>query len=78
MSQSLHDLLKKNIKKMISGIGTNEKSNIYSLIIEEIEKIIINLVLQETQYNYFRAAKILGISRSTLYRKIETLGIRKL
>ena len=63
---------------MISGIGTNEKSNIYSLIIEEIEKIIINLVLQETQYNYFRAAKILGISTSTLYRKIETLGIRKL
>ena len=77
MSSSLHELLKKNIKKMISGIGTNEQGNIYPLIMQEIEKSIIKLVLEETKYNYFKAAKILGISRSTLYRKIEALDIHK-
>ena len=75
MSLSLHELLKRDVKKMISGIGPNEQGNIYPLIMQEIERSIINIVLEETKCNYLRAAKVLGISRSTLYRKIEVLNI---
>lgn len=72
---SLHDLLKHDVQKMIGGVGRNEKGNIYPLIIQEVEKSIIEITLQETKNNYFRAARMLGISRSRLYRKIQKLGI---
>ncbi|WP_053954924.1 sigma-54-dependent Fis family transcriptional regulator [Inediibacterium massiliense] len=41
------------------------------LSLEEIEKIAITKTLQEVDGNMVRASKILGIGRSTLYRKIE-------
>lgn len=72
---SLHDFIKREVKKMVIGIGPKGQGNIYPLVMEEVEKTIIELVLQETDSNYFAAAKILGISRSTLYRRIEALKI---
>ena len=73
---SLHDILKKNVKQMVSAIGTNQKGNIHPLIMQEVESSLISVVLDETKHNYFVAAKILGISRSTLYRKLELLGLQ--
>ena len=75
MSLSLQDLLKKEIKRMVIGIGTNSKGNIFPLITQEVESTIIKLVLEETNFNYFQTAKLLGISRSTLYRKVYSYKI---
>ncbi len=77
MPLSLYELLKRDVKKMVIGIGNNEKGNIYPLIMQEVEKYLIEVVLEEKNHNYFRAAKILGISRSTLYKKIGLLNISK-
>lgn len=72
---TLYDLLEREIKRMAAGIGYNNKGNIHPLIMHEIEKYIIQIVLEETHHNYLAASKMLGIGRSTLYRKIEALGI---
>ncbi len=72
---SLYELLKRDVLKMVNSVEHNKKGNIYPLVMQEIEKYLIALVLTETKNNYFRAAKVLGISRSTLYRKIEVLNI---
>ena len=72
---SLYDFLKRDVQKMIGGMGRNEKGNIFPLIIQEVEKYIIEIALQETKNNYFRTARMLGISRSRLYRKIQKFGI---
>jgi DNA-binding protein Fis len=72
---TLYELLNREIKRMAAGIGYQNKGNIHPLIMNEIEKYIIQIVLQETHYNYLAASKMLGIGRSTLYRKIEILGI---
>jgi DNA-binding protein Fis len=72
---SLHELLKSDVKKMISGIGRNQKGNIHPLIIQELEKSLIEIVLEETGHNLLSASRILGIGRSTLYRKIKKFKI---
>ena len=77
MSLSLHDLLKREIKKMVAGVGMHGRGNIYPLIMNEVERSIIELVLQETNFNYLLASRIMGISRSTLYRRIAHLNIQK-
>jgi len=43
--------------------------------VEAYEKIHIENVLREVDGDRTRAAKILGVSRSSLYRKIDKFGI---
>jgi|WetSurMetagenome_2_1015567.scaffolds.fasta_scaffold62598_1 two-component system, NtrC family, nitrogen regulation response regulator GlnG len=72
---ALYELLHQQIKRMITGIGRNNRGNIHPLVMHEIEKYIINIVLEETNHNYVVASKMLGIGRSTLYRKIKEFGL---
>ena len=60
---------------MIIGIGLNNAGNIYLLIMEEVERSVLEIVLQETRFNLVKTAKLLGISRATLYRRIKVFGI---
>lgn len=77
MANSLYDFLRKEIQRMMLGIGLKNKGNIYPLIVEETERSIIKIVLEETNGNFLATAKMLGISRSTLYRKIQALKIEQ-
>jgi len=78
MSNSIYDFVSKKVQRMVESYCNDEKGNIYPLIVNEVERCVISSVLKETKGNYFRAAKSLGISRSTLYRKIKNLGIEDL
>ena len=77
MAVSLYDFLRREINKMVSSLGRHERGNIHPLVMNEIERYVITLVLEKTKNNYLRASRALGISRSTLYRRIEVLGIEK-
>jgi DNA-binding NtrC family response regulator len=46
-------------------------------LLSENEKQIVVEVLEKTKYNIKRAAELLGISRTTLYSKIEKHGLKK-
>ncbi|MCA9165965.1 MAG: helix-turn-helix domain-containing protein, partial [Planctomycetales bacterium] len=48
-----------------------------SLRIDHWEQRLIREALQRTEGNVPEAAKLLGISRATLYRKIDEYGIKK-
>ena len=43
--------------------------------LKEIEIEAINKTLKHTGYNMTKASKILGVSRMTLYRKVESYGL---
>jgi len=54
----------------------NEKNGIlYKSILEAIEKPLIEQVLDKTDGNQLKAARILGLNRNTLRTKIKKLGI---
>jgi len=73
--QPLTDFFKVAVRKMVRSVGQSESGNIYPLLISQVEKSLIEIVLEEQAYNYFHTARILGIGRSTLYRKMEILQI---
>jgi DNA-binding protein Fis len=56
---------------MSAKIGT-----VYKIVVETIEKPLIEKALERTFGNQIKAAKILGINRNTLRAKIHKLGIR--
>ncbi len=69
------DLPEKIREKTASRIS--EKSSLVGLTLEELEKRYILQVLDETGWNKNKAAQILGIDPSTLYRKLQRYGLSK-
>jgi len=55
--------------------GPERRKNVELLTLEEIEKRHIEKVLEITAGNRPKAAKILGVNVSTVYRKIEKYGL---
>jgi DNA-binding NtrC family response regulator len=55
--------------------GTEPMNNL-RIAVQSYEKSHIENVLKETAGDKTRAAELLGVSRSSLYRKMESLGIR--
>ena len=48
---------------------------IYHVILSEIERFLLQVILDETDGNQLRTADLLGINRNTLRKKIRTLGV---
>lgn len=69
--------VKHHIKKFFE---TQDKdflsTNVYKYVMEEVEKPLIEVVLEVTKGNQLQAAKILGLNRNTLRKKITELKIR--
>jgi Fis family transcriptional regulator len=49
--------------------------NLYDMVINEVERPLLETVLQHARGNQSRAAKILGINRSTLRKKLDQYGL---
>ena len=52
-----------------------EISGLYNIVIEQVEKPLIELTLSNCRGNQVRAAQLLGINRNTLKKKIDTYKI---
>jgi two-component system nitrogen regulation response regulator GlnG len=50
--------------------------NLYSTVLREIEEPLINMTLRATRGNQIKAAKVLGLNRNTLRKKIKDLDLQ--
>ncbi len=71
----LEDFVERKLKDFVKKIHASRSSNLYALLLKEIEKPLINLTLKETKGNQVKAAAILGLNRNTLRKKIKELKI---
>ncbi|MBM4210920.1 MAG: Fis family transcriptional regulator [Gammaproteobacteria bacterium] len=75
MPTSLHKAINQAVAQYIQLQGTTFSTSLYQDIINQVERQLIEIVLNKTQGNKSKAAKILGISRVTLIKKINFLVI---
>ena len=68
----LTDLVTETVR---SALTAPEPKEIYRLLLEQVEKPLVETVLRHTEGNQIRAAALLGINRNTLRKKIADLGI---
>ncbi|HIG07807.1 MAG: helix-turn-helix domain-containing protein [Methylococcales bacterium] len=54
----------------LERLNDSESDDLYAIVIREVEKPMIEVTLEHVGHNQSKAAKILGISRSTLRKKI--------
>ncbi len=69
------ELLEKRLADFVKKISASEGKNLYDLLIQEVEKPLIKLVLDETKGNQVQASQLLGMHRNTLRKKMKELQI---
>lgn len=73
---SLEEIIQSKLEDYFQRTRGVHLDNLYSLIIERVERPLIELTLKATRGNQIRAAQILGINRNTLRKKITNLHIK--
>ena len=73
---SFENFLEEKLSDLVDRMGGLEVGDIYSMVVQRVEKPLITLVLKKTEGNQVRAANLLGINRNTLRKKIKELGIK--
>jgi two-component system, NtrC family, nitrogen regulation response regulator GlnG len=68
---SVKEFLEDKLNGFLKEMKKLEKANLYDTVVSEVEKALISIVLNETGGNQVAAAKILGINRNTLSKKIK-------
>jgi len=75
--KSFLSLIDKHLSKFFADHEhTIPESGLYKRIMSEVEAILIINTLKATKDNRSKAAKILGLNRNTLHKKIQELGIK--
>jgi two-component system, NtrC family, nitrogen regulation response regulator GlnG len=72
---SLETLITNKLRSALSQMEVQELDNFYEMVLHQMERPLINIVLEKTRGNQLRTAEILGINRTTLRKKIKILGI---
>ncbi|GAB5046039.1 AAA-type ATPase lid domain-containing protein [Thermodesulfovibrio sp. TK110] len=68
---SIKNFLELKIGNFLKDFANIENSNLYETVIQEVEKALLILAINETGGNQVKAAKILGINRNTLNKKLK-------
>ncbi len=74
-NKSLEAVVAQKLENSLAQMKLQEMDNLYEMVLHQIERPLINIVLQKTRGNQIRTAEILGINRNTLRKKIKTLEI---
>jgi two-component system, NtrC family, nitrogen regulation response regulator GlnG len=73
------DILRRLVERKARALFLNAQAvgsgEIYHIILSEIERFLLQVILDETDGNQLRTADLLGINRNTLRKKIRTLGV---
>lgn len=66
----LHDFVRQVVTQYLQDMGNTPPEDLHDFIMTRVERPLITAVLEHTQGNQSRAAKILGITRSTLRARV--------
>lgn len=72
---TLSDHVRHCVEDYFAHLNGHASSGLYNLVLAEVEKPLLETTLKHCDYNQSKAAIILGLSRSTLRKKLELYSI---
>lgn len=69
--QTLRDNVLQALDNYFADLGELQPVNLYELVLAEIEPPLLEALLRKVRGNQSKAAKILGLSRGTLRKKLK-------
>jgi Fis family transcriptional regulator len=73
--QPLGECVRQSLATYFADLEGTEAQNLYPLVIGEIEKPLLEAVMHQARGNQSRAARMLGINRNTLRKKLTQYGL---
>lgn len=73
--QPLNESVDHALSTYFSQLGGTTPSGIYDMVMAEVEVPMLKCVLKYTRGNQSKAAKIMGLSRGTLRKKLKIYGM---
>ena len=74
-AQTLAEAVTASMERYFQQLGGHEASEIYNLVLEEVERPLFESVLNYYGGNQSNAAKALGLNRGTLRKKLRQYGL---
>ncbi len=72
---SLSDAVKNAVENYMREMGDQPISELYEMVLSEIEAPLLEAVLSHTRNNQSRSATMLGLNRGTLRKKLKKYGM---
>ncbi|TAK65218.1 helix-turn-helix domain-containing protein [Methylobacter sp.] len=67
--------VKQTVEQYFLHLNGHDAVDLHAMVIGEVEKPLLLATLEYSGYNQTKAAKALGLSRSTLRKKLEFYGL---
>ncbi len=67
--------VKQTVEQYLVQLNGHDAVGLHAMVIGEVEKPLLQATLEHSGYNQTKAAKALGLSRSTLRKKLEFYGL---
>ena len=74
-NEPLRECVREALDDYFSHLNGHAPAGLYEMVIQEVEQPLLETVMRHAGSNQTRAAEILGISRSTLRKKLALYGI---
>jgi len=75
-ASEITECVRKSLERYFKDLDGERPRTVYDMVLKNVEKPMIEVVLDYAEGNQTVAAKWLGINRNTLRKKIEQLKIR--
>ena len=74
--QPLSDHIKLVLENYFNDLDGHEPAHLYQLVLQEIERPLLETVMKYTKGNQSKASIVLGLNRGTLRKKLKQYDIR--
>ena len=71
----LRECVRAAIDTYLQQLDGVEMSDLYAMVMREVEAPMLEAVLEHAQHNQSKAAQILGMNRGTLRKKLKLYGL---
>lgn len=72
---SLNQMVTQTLEDYFITLEGEQPNEVYKMVMGQVEKPLVEFILQQTDYNQSKAADILGMNRNTLRKKIQQYQI---
>ena len=74
--QSLAEHIKQVLQNYFKDLDGHEPAHLYQLVLQEIERPLLESVMEYTRGNQSKASIVLGLNRGTLRKKLKQYDVK--
>ncbi len=74
-SETIASCVRENVTRFLADLDGEDVEGLYAMVLAQVERPLIQIAMEKCMYNQSKAAKLLGINRNTLRKKLSNYKI---